>query len=538
MVGMDLSRLEQFVHQFLEETGTPGVAVALTDRQQLLDVLTCGLADVATKQPVTPGTLFQVGSIAKSFTAVALMQQVDLGRFNPHAPITDYLPWFQVKSDFGPITGHHCLTHTAGLPNGRYDIPDSLFQVRSLRDVAIPFPPGQQWVYSNLGYEVLTYLLERVSGQSYAAAIQQGILDPLGMTASEPVTTNETRQRLAVGYEHLSDDRPEHRSDPLVPARWVELRSGAGGVSSTAIEMAAFLRMLLNGGQGPHCRLLSEDGFARLTQRAVRNPLGHYGYGLNVIDQKGCTYLAHNGNSIGYGAWMMGDLTNGLGVVVLLNSPARGYTVRNFAYRVLRASCLGEELPCVPAVHDPFAVPQAADYAGVYEAGSRRMELIAESGRLLIHTGEQQVLLESRGEDLFFVNHPQYRMFLLRFGRNAQGQVVEACHGPDWFRNARYEGSAIFDCPPEWGAFPGHYRAQHPYWNNFWILLRKGELVLVHPFTGEQPLRPVGDHQFRIEGPGCAPERLRFEDVLDGQALRLNYSGCDYFRSPLGTAPA
>lgn len=535
MISMDLSRLEQFVKQFMAETGTPGVAVALTDREKLLDVLTCGYADVATKKPVTPDTLFQIGSISKSFTAVALMQQSDLGRFRAHSPIADYLPWFQVKSDYEAITAHHCLTHTAGLPNGRYDIPDSMFQVLSLRDVEIPFPPGQHWIYSNLGYAVLTYVLESVSGQSYASVIQQGILQPLGMTASEPVTTNDTRRRLAVGYEHFFDDRPEHKSYPLVPARWVELRSGAGSVSSTARDMTAYLRMLLNRGQGPYGRILSDDAFAQLIQRTVKNPLGHYGYGLNVIEQNGCTYLAHNGNSLGYGAWMIGDLTNGLGVVVLLNSPARGYVVRNFAYSVLRANCLGEEFPVIPASQDPFAVPQAADYAGVYEAGSRSMELSEQDGHLLLLAAGQQVPLESRGQDLFFANHPNYSKFLLRFSRNDQGQVVEAFHGPDWYRNARYHGPATFDYPPEWGAFPGHYRTQHPWWNNFWIVLRKGELVLIHPFTGEQPLRPLEDGQFLVGEHGWSPERVRFDTLLNGQALRLSYSGCDYFRSPLGT---
>jgi hypothetical protein len=313
----------------------------------------------------------------------------------------------------------------------------------------------------------------------------------------------------------------------------VELRSGAGGVSSTACDMTAYLRMLLNGGRGPHGRILSDDGFAQLTQQTVRNPLGHYGYGLNVIEQNGCTYLAHNGNSFGYGAWMMGDVTNGLGVVVLLNSPARGYVVRNFAYRILQAKCLGQDLPMVPAVHDPFAVPQAADYVGVYVSGSRKMELVEADGHLLLFTGGRHVTLESRGVDQFFAKDPHYSMFLLRFGRNELGQVVEAFHGPDWYRNSRYEGPTIFDCPPEWGALPGHYRAQHPYWNNFWIVLRKGELVLIHPFTGEQLLRPFGDHQFLIGEPGCSTELVRSEDLLNGQALRLNYSGCDYFRSPV-----
>lgn len=526
---MDVSSLEQFIHQFINETRTPGVAVALTDRERTLRVVTCGYADVAAQKRVSPDTLFQIGSVSKSFTAVALMQQADQGRFDPELPISHYLPWFQVKSS-QEITGHHCLTHSAGLPNGRYDIPDSLYQLVSLRDVNISVPLGQHWVYSNLGYVVLTHVLEKVSGKSYATAIQEGILTPLGMTATEPVTTNDTRSRIAVGYEHFYDDRPEHSSYPLVPARWVELCSGDGSVSSTPCDMAAYVRMMLNRGVGKSGRILTENGFARLTQPAIQNPLGHYAYGLNVFERNGCSFVAHNGNSIGYGAWMIADMTNGLGVVVMINGPARGYVVRNFAYRLLLATKLNQELPLVPPATNRFQVPNAAEYVGIYGKADKLFHVVADGERLLLETNGNRVLLEPRERDLFYVDHADYRMFLLRFGRDDGDQVVEAFHGPDWYTHSRYEGNREHAVFHGWGAYPGYYRTQHPYWNNFWIVLRKGNLVLVHPFAGEQLLVPLETGEFRVGDNPYSPERVSFDTVVDGMALRLRYSGCDYFR--------
>ena len=87
----------------------PGFVVGVTDRGKTLDVFTHGYADLKAKQPVTHETLFEIGSISKSFTAIALMRAFDEGKFDPQVPVSTYLPWFSVRSRFGPIKGHHLL---------------------------------------------------------------------------------------------------------------------------------------------------------------------------------------------------------------------------------------------------------------------------------------------------------------------------------------------------------------------------------------------------------------------------------------------
>jgi hypothetical protein len=144
------------------------------------------------------------------------------------------------------------------------------------------------------------------------------------------------------------------------------------------------------------------------------------------------------------------------------------------------------------------------------------------------------VVLEARGEDRFYVNHPDFDRFLLAFGRAATGkdtpgQVIEAWHGADWYAGERYAGPRRFEHPPEWDAYPGHYRAHIPWQTNFRVVLRKGALWLVWPAGDEEPLTPLDKDLFRI-GDETSPERLRFSQMVNGKALCASYSGSDYYR--------
>ena len=195
--------------------------------------------------------MFEIGSIGKSFTNVALLQLHDEGALDLHGPVSGYLPWFEVHSDFGPITTHHLMTHTAGLPSGTDVGPHGLYESWALRNQRTGAPPGEYFRYSNVGYKTLGFLLEELDGRPYQDAIQTRVLDPLGMHDSHPVIGFETRKRAAVGYRSFYDDRPEHRDHGLVPALWTEYGVGDGGQASTVEDMCIFLRMLMNGGKGP-----------------------------------------------------------------------------------------------------------------------------------------------------------------------------------------------------------------------------------------------------------------------------------------------
>lgn len=523
--------LDDFITQRMQTLGIPGMAVALTDRERLLRVSTYGQAEIAARQPVTPDTLFEIGSISKSFTCMALLQLQEEGRIDLHAPVTRYLPWFQVQSSHAPITVHHLMSHTAGLVIGVDFTPSSRFGVWALRNTVTGFPPGSHFHYSNVGYQALGYLLEDVLGQPYGACIRQRILEPLGMHNTEPVITHETRRRLAVGYEPWYDDRPNPPGSLLAPATWLECGAGDGSIAATPADLARYLHLLLNKGQ--ERKVLSEASFRLMTQRIIETgPGAFYGYGLWTGEKDGYTFVGHTGGMVGYHSVILGDLDTGLGVVVFINGPGNPSDVAAFALKLLRSVAHKQELPIFPAHPEPTKIERAADYAGVYRRGDTTLTLVNEGEQVvLVHKG-QRILLEKMptATNVFYARHPDFALFPMRFLRE-DNQVVEMFHGPDWYVNERYRGPETFEYPSAWDAYTGHYRSHTPWLPGFRIVLRKGELVLIDAPGDEEKLFELDSGYFRIGEEAYSPERLRFDTLINGQAQRAILAGGEFYRT-------
>jgi len=526
------ARLDEYIEKKMQAAQIPGLALALTDREHLLRVSTYGFADLAAERPVTPETVFAIASIGKSFTSIALLQEYEAGRLDLHAPVTRYLPWFAVQSAYEPITVHHLMSHTAGIIRGTDFAPAPAYEVYALRETETGSPPGQHFHYSNVGYKALGLLLEAINGQRYGDLLQARILDPLDMTASAPASTHALRGRMAVGYQPLFDDRPVDYRLPFAPAPWLEYRAGDGSPASTPADMTRYARMLLNRGQGPESRILSEESFARLSQPIVDTGFGDgYSYGLGIQQMDGHRCLAHNGSHVGYSSRIAVDIDEGLGVVLLLNAPADPAPMAEYALRLLRTVRHGQALPNQPPASRTPNIENAHDYEGTYTAGSRRFTLLPEDRQLRLRQGQEEITLEWRGRDEFYVPHPDWSSFLLSFQRE-EGWVTQASYGPEWYTNERYTGPTMFASLDAWNAYPGAYRSHNPWESNVRIVLRKGQLLLIGASGGERVLAPVGDGLFRVGKQEYLPERLRFSAIVDGQALCANLAGCDYYRCP------
>ena len=253
MSGGDLApafaALDAFVAERMYADGTPGVAVALTDRERTLRIATYGSADLAAGAAVTPETLFEIGSIGKSFTADALLILAEQGLVDLDAPVARFLPWFSVRSRFGPISLRHLLTHTAGIVAGPDGSPSGEAEVWLLRETEASSPPGRRFHYSNVGYKVLGLVIAEAGGLPYPEVVRRLLLEPLGMEDTEPAIANESRRRLAVGHTGLYDDRPFHPRHPLVPATWLETDTGDGCLACSPADLAVYARLLLNRGR-------------------------------------------------------------------------------------------------------------------------------------------------------------------------------------------------------------------------------------------------------------------------------------------------
>jgi hypothetical protein len=332
-----------------------------------------------------------------------------------------------------------------------------------------------------------------------------------------------------VGYQALYDDQPAHRDQPLVPAPWVETNSGDGCLASTVGDMAAYVRVLLKRGQGARGRLISAASFERMTGQ--HSAIGHdryYGYGVVTAGMDGHWYLLHGGDLPGYNSTWRADVEAGVGAVALMNGPlAPG--IPAYAVNLVRAALHGGELPASPAC-DPLTVEDAAAYAGTYRAGDRTLNLMVEDEHLILRHDGAAIALEQRDDDSFYIPHPDFARFLVTFGRDTEGRIVEAFHGADWYVNARYAGPTAVACPLAWTAYVGHYRAHNPWRSNFRVVARRGVLLLVEP-SGEQALlSELEPGVFRVGAAAYSPEWLRFDTIVDGQALRARLSTCDYYR--------
>jgi D-alanyl-D-alanine carboxypeptidase len=189
----------------------PGMTQALTDTTATIRTAGYGFANVDLKTPVTPDHLFQIGSITKSFAALILLQLRDEGKVDLHRPVLEYLPWLPVTMPYGPITAHHLLTHTSGLPDA-----SSIFQSDPGARHAQGFEPGAHFHYCNLGFAILGKLIERLDGRPWYQCLQARILTPLGMTATAAVITIESSARSATGYQPFFDDQVYPRQGRLV----------------------------------------------------------------------------------------------------------------------------------------------------------------------------------------------------------------------------------------------------------------------------------------------------------------------------------
>jgi D-alanyl-D-alanine carboxypeptidase len=530
-----LERISAFLDASLPAfLDAPGAVIGLTDRERLLGVLPVGKADAFTGAPVKEGTRFEIGSISKSFAALIALQEVEKGTLDLHAPVTEYVPWFHVRSQYGPITTHHLLTHTSGLIMGMDFADDAIPAIESLARTSAGFPPGERFFYSNDGYKLVGLILERVTGSPIRELLRERVFAPVGMRRTDPAITFESRMDVATGHQRISEDRPPHRSMPLIQAPPIVSTTADGSIISTAADLAAYARMLLNRGRADDgATLLSEASFERFTTPAIAvpdTPGMSYAFGLDVLEVDGHAFLRHSGGMVGYYALLECDLDTGLGAVMLVNGLADRESVVGFALKVLLAVKEGSELPDLPPAPDPYAVPNASDAAGRYRSRDREITLRTDARRLLLRADGDEVALEPDPEtpDTFAVPESSLDRFALMLERS-DGRVVAMTSGPDRYVRDGVEDTVDLATRPEWEQLTGLYRAYNPWFPAFRVYVR-GVSLFLSAGDGEHGMEEVGEGEFRV-GDSWSPDRVNFGTVVDGRARVATYNAHPFWRS-------
>jgi CubicO group peptidase (beta-lactamase class C family) len=530
-----LARVLQYVEPHREWLQTPGLAVGLTDRERFLGVVVDGLANVEAGEPVAAHHRFQIGSISKGFTAMAVLRQAEAGRVELDAPVSRYLPWFEVRSSFAPITVHHLLSHTSGLVTGTDFTGDATSEVWSLRDTETGFAPGERFLYSNLGYKALGLVLEAATGKPWWETVHREVMEPIGMGEADVVITDAVRARQAVGYESPLADRPWFPRHGWAPSPWFESRTADGTICATAEELTAYARLLLAGGSG----VLSPASFAAMTtpySTDPEDPDERFGYGLKWVESPGAPrLLGHTGGMIGFTALLLVDPESGFGAVALMNSVIGDrYDLVKFALACLAAEASGAALPSVPEPPDRYGVESAGDLRGRYADEAGEVVVEPEGTGAFLEVEGRRARLAPIGDDLFAVDHPELERHPIRFLRDTDA-VVGAAWGPRLLRSPTAPPATVDVHPESWAAYPGRYASWNPWAPGFRVHLRGGELWLSHlgeasDVVGEHRLTELEAGRFRV-GEAWSPDRVRFDTVIDGVAQRAVFDAAPYFRT-------
>jgi CubicO group peptidase (beta-lactamase class C family) len=342
----DARAIDDYIESKMRLPRIPGMALAIVKDNEIVYLKGYGQADPSGR-PMTPQTPLILGSITKSFTALAVMQLVEAGKVELDAPVQKYIPWFRIAdaNASAQITVRQLLYQTSGLPMLRepqfwtaQDRRALERTVRFLADKQISFPPGQGFEYSNANYETLGLIVQTITGMSFEDYVSQNIFAPLEMKNSFASQDEALKHGMATGHRWwfgvpVAVTFPLNRSE--LPA---------GYLISSAGDMAHFMIAELNGGRFGNASVLSSDGIA-LTHTSPR----FYAMGWELLDIDGRRLINHEGGTANFETSVFLDPEAHVGVFVGANvmcaldafssphgnEPLDGQTVRAVALTVL-----------------------------------------------------------------------------------------------------------------------------------------------------------------------------------------------------------
>lgn len=330
----DFDQIDRYIESQLADCRIPGFSLGIVRDGELLYMKGYGQAD-GSGRPVTPQTPFMIGSVSKTFTALAVMQLCESGKIDLDHPVRTYLPPFALADEraSGEITVRMLLNHTSGIAT------QAEFQVSTLRGddetiaelvakfkaIQPAWQPGERFAYGNANYIILGALIEQVSGMPYGAYLQKYLFDPLEMRHSYTSATDAAGDGLALGYRPLLGipflSSMPYRED-FLPAYCV---------ISCAEDMTHFMTALQGGGRYKDRQVLSDDTFKQMT--AASSEVSKWvSYGLGWYVTSGSIY--HGGEQPDYQAKVKLLTDSGLGVALMYNTSSSTLsTLLNVGYR-------------------------------------------------------------------------------------------------------------------------------------------------------------------------------------------------------------
>jgi CubicO group peptidase (beta-lactamase class C family) len=399
-------RIERFVRDWLADERLPGASLAIACGDEVVYANGFGSRDLAENRPATPDTLYGIGSITKSFAALAVLQLQEADELDVNDPATDYLE-IDLPEE---IEIHHLLTHSSGLPS--LGVSEALIARQAgIAELGLPLgdredfhahvegglgeiaaDPGERFMYCNTGYTLLGEAIEGITGQSFGEYVEAEILTPLGMERStfdgEAYAADDDSAtpywmggegEEGTGSDGFGDGNGGNAAPEPTELPVRDLSKAPGGLKSSVRELARYLACQRNGGELDDTRLASPAAFEQMHAGYVETDSGPYGYGWRRHEVADETVVGHGG-SIGVSTAFAGFTPGDEWSVVVLCNGAADPGPKSVALGVFAALLGGE-----PADAPTFARQERIDdLTGTYESyRAIRTAEVSENGGTL-----------------------------------------------------------------------------------------------------------------------------------------------------------
>ena len=384
-VSNDLSKALQTIEAKVEkrhtELGIPGVSLVIVKDGKIVYLKGLGFKDFEKKIPVTPDTQFAIGSATKAFTALSILMLADEGKVELKASPKRYLPYFKMKDAETDknMTVLDLMTHSSGLNRTDLAMITGKLNRQELIRVAGEAQPmaklHEKFFYNNIMFAAAGEIVGQVEKTPWEKFVAENIFKPLGMTNSNLSMKEMPKAKdFSYGYEYNFDTKETRR----LPFRDIDEIGPAGGINSSARDMAQWIKFVMNGGIAQDKRLISENGFAEWTQPQMKiTPKMSYGLGWFLQEWNGLKVVQHGGNIDGFNSLVAMIPEKNLGFVLLTNVSAS--SLGNELMPIVWDSILGN--PDIKPIDSAAAAREIGKYR--FEAAGFDIEVKLQDGKLI-----------------------------------------------------------------------------------------------------------------------------------------------------------
>lgn len=513
-----LAALRAYAKDELEAVGLPGMTISIVDDAGFATTLSVGLADVARGVPVRPDQLFQIGSISKSITSLALHAMASKGQVDLDAPVSRYLKGVPLPTK--PITLWQLMNHAGGFA---HDAP--VFPRTPDGRLWSGLAPGSRFSYSNIGYMLLGMVIEAVSGRPHPEVIRELVLAPLGMTTATAHLLVADRERYATGYVAEFEDRVQLTQAPVMPGPFTERDFASGAVAASATDMIGYLRYVLALGKGRGGPVMSDAQAGKLIARQMPNdefgPGSLYASGFATVPIDGRPALHHTGGMILFSSSFHADPAAGVACFASVNGRLVSYRPRRttaYAVQLMRAVREGKPLPKAPDPRAFRAVASPTRLAGRYVAADgRTLELATNATGLVLTADGKDARVEATGKDALATDHAAYAAHAIQYAAGTAA-VAQLWWGDTLFAR---DAAAVQPTPdPALLPYAGTYNDGEP-WTRATVFVRGRTLHLAG--VGEI-VRRRGGFWSPVADPGGVT-RIWFDRMVNGRTYEMSFCG-------------